>query len=146
MTYHFHWLFNSWLVYMYVFTNPSTRQDVTQGQLEIAIKMKTIVRKPLMIMVTYNPSYKLFYSDAQDMLGSKDEHISNIISWTPAYWCSSDDQPAKTYMHLLHADSRCSQEVQPRVINEGNGCWERVKELCYQYTLIIIYIYRSMCV
>ena len=56
-------------------------------------------------MANYLPSSKSPKCDEQYMLGtageSKEEHISGILQWTSTHGHTSDDWPAKTYIHQL---------------------------------------------
>ena len=45
---------------------------------------------------------------------SKDELISNVLLWTPAYGQAKAGQPARTYMQQLCEDTGCSPEDLPK--------------------------------
>ena len=61
---------------------------------------------------------------------SKDEHISNVLLWTPTHGHTSVGQSEKTYTHHISADTGCSLEDLPGVIDDRDGWWERFRELC----------------
>ena len=53
---------------------------------------------------------------AKDTLENKDKRISNILLWTPTHGHISVGLPAKTYIHHLCVDTRCSLEDLPRTM------------------------------
>ena len=55
--------------------------------------------------------------------------MSNILLWTPTHGLASVGQPARTYLHQLFADSRCTLEDPPRVMDDRDGWRKRVKEI-----------------
>ena len=56
---------------------------------------------------------------------SKDELMSDILLATPTYGRTIVDQAVRTYINQLCAETRCSQEVQPRVMDNRVGWRER---------------------
>ena len=42
---------------------------------------------------------------------SKDELISDVLLWTPAYGQAKAGRPARTYIHQLYEDTGCSPEA-----------------------------------
>ena len=60
----------------------------------------------------------------------KDELISNILLWTPSHGRAKAGWPARTYIQQLCADTGCSLEDLPGVMDDRDGWWERVREIC----------------
>ena len=58
---------------------------------------------------------------------SRDELISDILLWTPSHGRAKWGRPARTYLQHLCADTGCSLEDLPEVMNEREGWRERVK-------------------
>ena len=54
------------------------------------------------------------------------EHISDVLLWTPAYGRNSDGRPVRIYLHQLRADTRCNLEDLPGAMNDKDGWWERM--------------------
>ena len=57
---------------------------------------------------------------------SRDKLISGILLWTPA----KAGQPARTYIQQLCANTGCSLEDLPEAMDEREGWWERVRDIC----------------
>ena len=57
---------------------------------------------------------------------SKDELISDVLLWTPAYGRAKAGRPARTYIQQLCADTGCSPEDLPEAMNDMEKWWERV--------------------
>ena len=89
---------------------------------------------------------------------SKDELVTDILLWTPALEFASDRWPARTYLHQLCADTRCSLEDLKWTITDRGG-W-RVREWGKSYSaqsdddillikqtrlLIFVCVFMSMC-
>ena len=87
---------------------------------------------------------------------SKDELISNVLLWTPSHGWASIVQPVKTYLQYLYADTECSLEDLPKVMDDREEWQWRVIENYargmtwwwggYIYIYIYIYIYMCVCV
>ena len=60
---------------------------------------------------------------------SKDDLISDILQWTPSHRQAKAGQPARTYIQHLCADTRCSLEELPGVMDDRDGWRERVREI-----------------
>ena len=58
---------------------------------------------------------------------SIDEHISNILLWTPTQGHTSVGWPIKSYLYQLCVDTACSLENLSREMADRDGWWERVK-------------------
>ena len=79
----------------------------------------------------------------------KDEHISDILPWTPLHEWAKAGRPARTYIQQLCADTGCNLEDLPGAMDDRDGCREKVREIrvgsvtwCWWwYTYIYIYIY-----
>ena len=71
---------------------------------------------------------------------SKDELISDVLSWTSTHRRTSIDWPARTWMHQLCVDTECCQEDLPGTMD---GWREREREReshrnpCYQHDWIM---------
>ena len=61
---------------------------------------------------------------------SKEELISNFLLWTLTHGHSSVGRPARIYMHQFCVDTECCLEDLPRVMDEWDGWWEKVREIC----------------
>ena len=59
-----------------------------------------------------------------------DELISDILLWTPSHVQAKAGWPARTYIQQLCADTGCSLEDLPGVMNDREGWQERVREIC----------------
>ena len=59
---------------------------------------------------------------------SKDELISNVLQWTPAYGQAKAGRPARTYIQQLCEDTGCSPEEQPKAMNDREKWRERVRD------------------
>ena len=60
---------------------------------------------------------------------SKDELISDVLQWTPAYDRAKAGRPARTYIQQLCEDTGCSHEDQPEAMNDREKWWERVRDI-----------------
>ena len=60
----------------------------------------------------------------------KDELISDVHLWTPAYGQVKAGRPARTYIQQLCEDTRCSPEDLPEAMNDREKWWERVRDIC----------------
>ena len=61
---------------------------------------------------------------------SKDELISDVLLWTPSHGWAKVGWPARTYLQYLSADTGCSLEDLPGVIDDRDMGQERVREIC----------------
>ena len=61
---------------------------------------------------------------------NEDELISNILQWTPSHRQAKAGQPTRTYIQQLCADTGYSLEDLPEGMDDRDGWWERVKEIC----------------
>ena len=52
------------------------------------------------------------------MQGTAGEARTNSKQYFPICRCTSVDQPAKSYLHQLFVDTRCSLEELPEVMND----------------------------
>ena len=57
----------------------------------------------------------------------RDELISGLLVWTPSHWQAKAERPARTYIQQLCADSGCSLEDQPEVMDDRERWRERVR-------------------
>ena len=60
---------------------------------------------------------------------SKDELISDVLLWTPAYGQAKAGRPARTYKQQLFEDTGCSPENLPEAKNDRERCRERVRDI-----------------
>ena len=60
---------------------------------------------------------------------SKDELISDVLLWTPAYGQAKAGRPARTYIQQLCEDKGCSLEDLPEAMNDWEKWRERVRNI-----------------
>ena len=60
---------------------------------------------------------------------SKDEIVSDVLLWTPAYGQSKAGRPAQTYIQQLCDDTGCNPEDLPEAINDWETWRERVRDI-----------------
>ena len=60
---------------------------------------------------------------------SKDEVISDVLLWTPAYGQAKAGRPARTYIQQLCEDTGCSPEDQPKAMNDKEKWRERIRDI-----------------
>ena len=60
---------------------------------------------------------------------SKDEIVSDVLLWTPAYGQSRAGRPARTYIQQLCDDTGCNSEDLPESINDRETWRERVRDI-----------------
>ena len=60
---------------------------------------------------------------------SKDEVVSDVLLWTPAYGLSKAGRPARTYIQQLCDDTGCNLEDQPEAMNDRETWRERVRDI-----------------
>ena len=60
---------------------------------------------------------------------SKDELISDVFLWTPAYGQIKVGRPARIYIQQLCEDTGCSPEDRPEAMNDREKWRERVKDI-----------------
>ena len=86
--------------------NKSWRQHLTRHQLygHLPPITKTIQARPT--------------RHAGHSLRSKDEPISDVLLWTPAYVQTKAGRPARTYIQQLCEDTGCSPEDLPEAMND----------------------------
>ena len=83
---------------------------------------------------------------------SKDELVSDVLLWTPAYGQAKAGRPARTYIQQLCEDTGCNPEDLPKAMNDWEKWRERVRDIraggttwwwwwWYIYIYIYIYIY-----
>ena len=60
---------------------------------------------------------------------SKDELVSGVLLWTPAYGQSKAGRPARTYMQQLCDDSGCNPEDLPEAMNNRETWRGRVRDI-----------------
>ena len=78
---------------------------------------------------------------------SKDELISDVLQWTPAYGQAKAGRPSRTYIQQLCKDTGCRPEDLPKAMNDREGWREMVRDIrtrgttWWWYIYIYIYIY-----
>ena len=60
---------------------------------------------------------------------SRDELISDVLLWTPAYGQAKAGRPARTYIQQLCEDTGCSPEDLPEAMNDREKWRERVRDI-----------------
>ena len=60
---------------------------------------------------------------------SRDELISDVLQWTPAYGRAKAGRPARTYIQLLCDDTGCNPEDLPEAMNDREKWRERVRDI-----------------
>ena len=60
---------------------------------------------------------------------SKDELISDVLLWKPAYGQAKAGRPAGTYVQRLCADTGCSPGDLPEAMNDREKWRERVRDI-----------------
>ena len=60
---------------------------------------------------------------------SKDELISEVLLWTPAYGQAKAGRQARTYIQQLCEDTGCSPEDLPEAMNDWEKWRERVRDI-----------------
>ena len=60
---------------------------------------------------------------------SKDELVSDVIQWTPAYGQSKAGRPARTYIQQLCDNTGCNPEDLPEAMNNRETWRERVRDI-----------------
>ena len=61
---------------------------------------------------------------------SKDELITDVLLWTPAYGQAKAGRPARTYIQQLCEDTGCNPEDLPKAMNDKEKWRERVRYIC----------------
>ena len=61
---------------------------------------------------------------------SNDELISDVLLWTPLHGRAKAGRPARTYIQQLCVNTRCSLEDLSGAMDDREGWWERVREIC----------------
>ena len=60
---------------------------------------------------------------------SRDEHISDVLLWTPTYSRAKAGRPARTYFQQLCEDTGCSLEDLPEAMNDREEWRGRVRDI-----------------
>ena len=60
---------------------------------------------------------------------SKDEIVSDVLLWTPAYGQSKAGRPARTFIQQLYDDTGCNPADLPKAMNDRETCRERVRDI-----------------
>ena len=60
---------------------------------------------------------------------SRDELISNVLSWTPTHGCAKAGRPARTYIQRLCEDTGCCPEDLPEAMKDREKWRERVRDI-----------------
>ena len=69
------------------------------------------------------------FRHAGHCLRSKDEIVSDVLLWTPAYGQSKAGQPARTYIQQLCDDTGCNPEDLSEAMNDRETWRERVRDI-----------------
>ena len=130
---------------MYAFTQTLCHgQDVTQGQflsLVILVLMESFLWTRLKTIQVRQTRH------AGHCWRSKDELISDVLLWTPAYGQAKAGRPARTYIQQLCDDTGCNPEDLPEAMNNREKWRERVRDIraggttwCWWWCIFIIQI------
>ena len=65
---------------------------------------------------------------------SKDELVSDVLLWTPAYGQSKAGRPARKYIQQLCDDTGCNPEDLSEAMNNRETWRERVWDICASHT------------
>ena len=65
---------------------------------------------------------------------SKDEIVSDVLLWTPAYGQSKAGRPARTFIQQLYDDTGCNPEDLLKAMNERETWRERVRDIRASHT------------
>ena len=60
---------------------------------------------------------------------SKDEIVSDVLQWTPAYGQSKAGRPARTFIQQLCDDTGCNPEDLSKAMNDRKTWRERVRDI-----------------
>ena len=60
---------------------------------------------------------------------SKDELISDVLLWTPAYGQAKEERASRTYIQQLCEDTGCNSEDLPKAMNDREKWRERVRDI-----------------
>ena len=97
--------------------NKSWRQHTTRHQLYGQLPPIT---KTIQVRRTRHPGH---------CWRSKDELISDVFLWTPAYGQAKAGRPARTYIQQLCEDTGCNPEDLPKAMNDKEKWRERVRDI-----------------
>ena len=76
---------------------------------------------------------------------SRDEHLSDVLLWTPSHRCAKAGWPARTYIQQLHADTGYSPEDLLETMDNREGWQENVRDIrAHDMMMMMIYIYIFM--
>ena len=73
--------------------------------------------------------YIYIYIHAGHCWRSEDEHISDVLLWTPEYGRAKAGRAAGTYIQQLCEDTGCSPEDLPEMMNYREKWRERVRDI-----------------
>ena len=65
---------------------------------------------------------------------SKDEIVSDVLLWTPAYGQSKAGRPARTFIQQLCDDTGCNPEDLPKAMNNRETWRERIRDIRASHT------------
>ena len=69
----------------------------------------------------------------------RDELISDVLLWTPAYGRAKAGRPARTYIQQLSEDTGCSPEDLPEAMNDKGGVAREGQGYpCYQHDMMMM--------
>ena len=98
--------------------NKSWRQHPTRHQLYGHLPLVT---KTIQVIRTRHAGHRW---------RSKDELISYVLLWTPAYGRAKAGRPARTYIQQPCEDTGCSPEDLPKAMNDREKWRERIRDIC----------------
>ena len=119
---HFIFILYHFIIYIYIYIlrailNKSWRQHPTRHQLYGHLPPIT---KTIQVRRTRHAGH---------CWRSKDELISVVLLWTPAYGQAKAGRPARTYIQQLCKDTGCNPEDLPKAMNNREKWRERVRDI-----------------
>ena len=75
---------------------------------------------------------------------SRDELISDVLLWTPAYGRAKAGRPARTYIQQLCEDTGCSPENLP--MNDREKWRETVRDICASDMMMMMMMIYILCI
>ena len=95
--------------------------------------MRDFMQRPSCVWMQ-NTSKIVWTRHAGHCWRSKDEIVSDVLLWTPAYGQSKAGRPARTFIQQLCDDTGCNFEDLPEAMNDRETWRERVRDICASRT------------
>ena len=97
--------------------NKSWRQHPTKQQLYGHLRL---IRKTIKVRQTRHMGH---------CCRSRDEHIRDVLLWTPSHGWAKAGRQARTYIQQLCVDTGCSLEELPGAMDDREGWRERIRDI-----------------